>query len=126
MKRNHDLDKSYKGKHFVVPGLQFRGLSHCHHGRKHGIMQVDMVLEKELECSTSRCVDIRKRQNHLACLRFEDLKASPLIHFSNRAIPTPCHTSQSVQIMLFLMSLWGIIFTQTPTTGNNTECYIRS
>jgi hypothetical protein len=26
----------------------FRGLVHYHHGRKHGSMQVDMVLEKEL------------------------------------------------------------------------------
>ena len=27
--------------------LHFRGLGHCHHGRKHGSMQADMVLEKE-------------------------------------------------------------------------------
>ena len=26
----------------------FRGLVHYHHGRKHGSMQADMVLEKEL------------------------------------------------------------------------------
>ena len=26
---------------------RFRGLVHCHHGRKHGGMQADMVLEKD-------------------------------------------------------------------------------
>ena len=26
----------------------FRGLVHYHHGKKHGVMQADMVLEKEL------------------------------------------------------------------------------
>jgi hypothetical protein len=25
--------------------IQFRGVVHCHHGRKHGSMQADMVLE---------------------------------------------------------------------------------
>jgi hypothetical protein len=27
---------------------RWRGLVHCHHGRKHGSMQASMVLEKEL------------------------------------------------------------------------------
>ena len=27
---------------------RFRGLVHCQHGRKHGSMQADMVLNKEL------------------------------------------------------------------------------
>ena len=31
-----------------MPGLQFRGLVHCHHRGKDGGMQADMVLEKEL------------------------------------------------------------------------------
>ena len=33
---------------FIGSGLRFRGLVHYHHGRKHGSMQADMVLEKEL------------------------------------------------------------------------------
>jgi hypothetical protein len=36
-------------KHLIGAALQFRGLVHYHHGRKHGGMQADMVLEKELE-----------------------------------------------------------------------------
>jgi hypothetical protein len=39
---------SYKKKHFIGAGIQFRGLVLCHHGRKHGGTQADMVLEKEL------------------------------------------------------------------------------
>jgi hypothetical protein len=39
---------SSKGKYFTGAGLEFRGLIHYHHGRKHGGMQADMVLEKEL------------------------------------------------------------------------------
>lgn len=32
-------------KHFTEAGLQFRGLDHRHHGRKHGGMQADKMLE---------------------------------------------------------------------------------
>ena len=46
VKRHHDHGNSYKGKHFIGAGLQFRGLVHYHHGRKHGGMQVDIVLER--------------------------------------------------------------------------------
>ena len=48
MKRHHDQGNSYKGKHLIGAGLQFRGSVHYHHGRKHGSIQADMVLEKEL------------------------------------------------------------------------------
>ena len=37
-----------KGTHFIEAGLQFRGLVHYHHGRKHGGMQTDIILEKVL------------------------------------------------------------------------------
>ena len=47
MKKHCDHGNSYKGKHLTGTGLQFRGLIHYHHGRKHGSMQADMVLEKE-------------------------------------------------------------------------------
>ena len=45
----HDDSKSYKRKHLIRAGLQFRGLVHHHHGGKHDSMQADMVLEKELK-----------------------------------------------------------------------------
>ena len=48
MKKHHDHGNSYKGKHLIGAGLQFRDLVHYHHGGKHGSMQADMVLEKEL------------------------------------------------------------------------------
>jgi hypothetical protein len=32
----HDHDNSYTGKHLIDAGLQFRGLVHYPHGRKHG------------------------------------------------------------------------------------------
>ena len=37
----------YKVKHLIGTTLQFRGLVD-YHGRKHGSIQADMVLEKEL------------------------------------------------------------------------------
>ena len=49
MKGYYDHGNSYKGKHLIGAGLQFRGSVHCHHGGKHGSMQADVVLEKELE-----------------------------------------------------------------------------
>ena len=44
VKRHPGHGESYKGKHFLRAGLQFRGSVHLHHGG----MQVNMVLEKEL------------------------------------------------------------------------------
>ena len=44
VKRHHDHSNSYK--EFIGAGLQFRGLVHYHHGRKHGGTQADVVLEK--------------------------------------------------------------------------------
>jgi hypothetical protein len=46
VKRHHDHCSSYKEKHLIGVGLQFRNLIHCHNGRKHGSMQADMVLER--------------------------------------------------------------------------------
>jgi hypothetical protein len=45
MKRHHDHSISYKGKHLIGADLHFRGLGHYHHGKKHGGMQADVVLE---------------------------------------------------------------------------------
>ena len=48
MKGHHDQGNVYKSKLLVGAGLQFQRSVHYHHGRKHGSVQVDMVLEKEL------------------------------------------------------------------------------
>jgi hypothetical protein len=48
VKRHCSHRNSYKGRYLIGAGLQFRGLVHYHHGRKHGSLQSDMVLEKEL------------------------------------------------------------------------------
>jgi hypothetical protein len=33
------------GKYLIGTCLHLRGLVHCYHGRKHGDIQIDMVLE---------------------------------------------------------------------------------
>ena len=48
MKRHYDHSTSYKGKHFIGAVLQFRGLVDYFHGGKHGSIQTDVMLEKEL------------------------------------------------------------------------------
>jgi len=56
VKRHHDHGNCYKGKHLIEAGLRFRGIVH-YHDEKHGSLQTDMVLEKELSftsCSTGR------------------------------------------------------------------------
>ena len=45
VKRHHDHNKSYKGKHRIGAGLQFRRF-HGHHDRKYGGTQECMVLVK--------------------------------------------------------------------------------
>lgn len=40
---------SYKGKHLIGIGLQFRGSIHCHHGEEYGSMKADMMLKKQLK-----------------------------------------------------------------------------
>ena len=44
VKKHHGQGNSYKGKHFIGVGLQFRGSVHYHHGG----LQADVVLEKLL------------------------------------------------------------------------------
>ena len=38
MKKHHDQGNSYKGKHFIGAGLQFRGLVYYHQGGTHSGM----------------------------------------------------------------------------------------
>ena len=45
VKRSHDHDNSYKGKHLTeVAACGFRSSVHYHHGGEHGSMQAVMVL----------------------------------------------------------------------------------
>jgi hypothetical protein len=46
MNRYHDCDNSYKGKHLIGAGLQFKGSVNYRHGRKHGGIQADMDMER--------------------------------------------------------------------------------
>jgi hypothetical protein len=50
MLRRDTMTKATLIKDSIELGLiyRFRGSAHCHHGRKHGFMQVDMALEREL------------------------------------------------------------------------------
>lgn len=48
MKRQYDQGYSYKGRHLIRIGLQFSGLVQCHHGGKHGDIQADMVLKRQV------------------------------------------------------------------------------
>ena len=44
----YDQSKSYKEKHYLGLAYRFRGLVSYSDGRKHGSMQADMVLGKEV------------------------------------------------------------------------------
>jgi hypothetical protein len=46
MKRNYDHGNSYEQKHLIGTGSPFRGSVHHHHGREHGSMQEDVILER--------------------------------------------------------------------------------
>jgi hypothetical protein len=46
VKRHHNHDNSHKGKYLIEAVLQFRSLVHCHHGRKNGGTQADVVLQE--------------------------------------------------------------------------------
>ena len=60
MKRHHDQGKSYKGQHLIKAGLQVKGSVHYHHGRNHGSVQEDMVLE-ELKVLHLDVKEVRRR-----------------------------------------------------------------
>jgi hypothetical protein len=47
VKRHHDQGNFYSRKHLKI-AYSFRGLVHHYHGRKHGSVQADMVLAREL------------------------------------------------------------------------------
>ena len=86
LKRHHDHGNSYKGSHFIGAGLQFRGLVH-HHGRKHGDMQADMVLEKELRV-LHLALQAAGRNGEIELLRPQNLLSNDALH------PTKPHLLQ--------------------------------
>jgi hypothetical protein len=43
---HHNLGNCYKEKLLIGSDLQFRGLGHYYHGRKHGGMQANVVLAR--------------------------------------------------------------------------------
>jgi hypothetical protein len=48
VKKHHNQGNSYKYKHELRLVYRFRGSVHYYHTRKHGSMQADMGLKKEL------------------------------------------------------------------------------
>ena len=46
VKRHHDHDNFYKGKHLIGAGFQFRDLVQYHHGEKSGGLQADVVMQR--------------------------------------------------------------------------------
>jgi hypothetical protein len=93
MKRHHDHGNSYKGKHLIGAGSEFRGLVHCHHGGRHVGMQADLVLERSLRVfhlDPQAAGRERERES------FWNLKATPVTHFLQPAI----HTSLKPQLLI--------------------------
>ena len=48
VKRHHEQGNFHRGEPLIGLAYSFRGSVHYHYGRKHGSVQADMVLEKEL------------------------------------------------------------------------------
>ena len=80
MKRHHDHGKSYKGEHLIGTGLQFKGVVHYCHVKKHGGIQTDMVLEK-LKALHPELQEGRKRATGPG-LGFRNPKPTPKGHIT--------------------------------------------
>jgi hypothetical protein len=52
------------GQHLIGLAYRFRGSVHYHHGRKHGSIQADMVLEEELRVLHLDPKAVRRRLSH--------------------------------------------------------------
>jgi hypothetical protein len=62
VKRYCDQGYSYKKQHLIEAGLQNQSLVHYHHhGRKHGSILADMILEKELRVPHLDLKAVRRR-----------------------------------------------------------------
>lgn len=88
VKRYHDHGNSYKGKHLIRAGLQFRGLVHDCHGGKHGSVQADIVLERELRVLHMVWQIAGRVWATRPCLSFWNLKAH-LQRYSSSHKATP-------------------------------------
>lgn len=82
VKRHNDHDSSYKRKYLIRPGLHFRSLVHCPHGREHGSTQT--CLERKLRVLHPISREQEQRNNEWAT------KPILLTYLSNKA--TPCLT----------------------------------
>jgi len=96
----HDHGNSYKGQHLIGAGLQFRDLVHYGHGRKHGRMQADMVLKKELRIlhldpESQKETVFHRQLGGGSGTHWPDLSTSPqspastVTHFLCKATPSP-------------------------------------
>jgi hypothetical protein len=105
-----------KGKHFIGAGLQFRGLVRYHHGGKHGRIQADMALEKEL-----RDLDAQVTEDCVILVRLETSKpTSTVIHFlqqghTNSNNATPPNSASPYGPSIYTHESMGAIPTQTST-----------
>jgi len=89
--RHHDQGHSYKGQHLIGAGLQayrFRGSVYYHYGRKHGCIQEEMILEKELRVLH---LDLKVTRRRLPSSRQlgGGSQSPPLQWPPNKATPTP-------------------------------------
>jgi hypothetical protein len=90
VKRHHDHDISYKGKYLIGAGFEFRGFVHFYHGRKHGYIQTDIVLERQLRVPYPDQQAAGRESNTEPGLCILNFKANPQRHTSsNKATPTP-------------------------------------
>jgi hypothetical protein len=92
----------------------FRGLVHCHHGGKHGSMQVDMVLELRILHLGPKAAKATVNQLGISWT-YETLKLTPTVthllqqgdSYSNKAIP-PMATSYGPIIQIYGSMGWGL------------------
>jgi hypothetical protein len=63
-------------KHIIRAELLFRALVHCHHDRKHGCTQADMVLESSLRVL---CLDLQGADRERHWVWLEHLKPQSLL-----------------------------------------------
>ena len=81
VKRHHDHNNSYKGKHLIGVPYCFRGLAHYHHGRTW--QHVGRQVGEASVCSTSWSTGNRKWScvYTVPSLNIEDLKVYPTVTY---------------------------------------------
>jgi hypothetical protein len=75
-------------KYLIGAVLEFRGLVHYHHGKKHGSLQADMVLEKEQQILH---LDLQVTEEPVChrehTLNIYDFKGSHMTHPHSATLP---------------------------------------